>query len=38
MGEAFADAWARIARMFGTAEIEVARVRLAEATLMDLNA
>jgi hypothetical protein len=35
MAHAFDDAWARIARMFGTnsAEIEAARVRLAEAML-----
>ena len=35
MAHAFDDAWARIARMFGTnyAEIEAARLRLAEAML-----
>ena len=38
MGEAFDDAWARVAWMFGTAEIEAARVRLAAAMLMGLDA
>ena len=35
MGQAFDEAWARIARMFGTnsVDIEAARVRLAEAML-----